>query len=116
MNRTIRAAAVAAFVAAAPAGAPAHDDGSDRYVCHDDAATGRRHCHKEDETDWEGMPGRLAIIAGVAAAVWLATALLADDRAAAPGLAPRVRDARPDVSIALYARARESGVLLRIPF
>lgn len=116
MNRAIRAAAAAAFMAAAPAAAPAHDDGSDRYVCHDDAATGRRHCHKEDETDWEGMPGRLAILAGAAAAVWLVTELLADDRAPAPGLAPRVRDARPDVSLALYARARESGFLLRIPF
>ncbi len=116
MNRVIRAAAVAALVAAAPAGAPAHDDGSDRYVCHDDAATGRRHCHKEDETDWEGMPGRLAIIAAVGASVWLATELLAGDPAPGRGLAPRVRDARPDVSIAFYARPRESGVLLRIPF
>ena len=102
-------------MAAAPAGAPAHDDGSDRYVCHDDEATGR-HCHKEDETDWEGMPGRLAIMAAVGAAVWLATELLAGDPAPGRGLTPRVRDARPDVLIALYARARESGLLLRIPF
>lgn len=89
MNRAIRAAAAAAFMAAAPAGAPAHDDGSDRYVCHDDAATGRWHCHKEDETDWEGMPGRLAILAAAVAAVWLVTELLADDRAS------RTRGARP---------------------
>ena len=116
MNRATRAAAAAAFMAAAPAGAQAHDDGGDRYVCHDDAATDRSHCHKEDDTDWEGMPGRLAIIAGVGVAVWLATELLAGDRAAPPSVAPRVRDARPDVSIALYARPRESGLLLRIPF